>query len=336
MADIQYNQELYLRKSQLVLIDGGEGLSAGFEDGLDLSEMHFTFNIQAASEESPSTAAIRVYNLSKETVDKILGKAGGVEYSRVVLNAGYQQANYGVIFDGTIKQFRRGKENATDTFLDILAADGDVEYNFGTVKATLESGATTNQVIDTVSSQMGLEKGYIPPPSGGILPRGKVLWGMGRAIMRQVSNTQQWAWSIQNGQVQMVPLDSYLPGEAVVVTRDTGMVGFPEQTDEGIKVRTLLNPKLVVSGLLKIDNASINVTLAQNSEALRGANGEVVGQLPYNQYAGIQQFADISNDGIYFIYVVEHVGDTRGQAWYSDIICLAANQSGNSYTVEPY
>lgn len=316
-----YSGEKYLRKSSLVVIDG--------EKGLDLSEMHFIFQTQAASEESPNTLTVRIYNLSKDTVRKITGKDEGVEYSRVVLNAGYQHAEYGVIFDGTIKQYRIGRENATDTYLDILAADSDEAYNFGVVNKTLEAGATTQQIIDTAAQQMNINKGFAPQDAGGVLPRGKVLWGMGRDVLRNVANTQQWAWNLNNGEVVFIALDSYLPGEAVILNSATGMIGVPEQTDEGLKVRCLLNPKLVIGGLLKIDNESINKTVANNKQAIP------VGQLPYNQWAGLQLLADISNDGTYYTYVVEHTGDSRGQAWYSDIICLAANV-GKEITVEPY
>jgi hypothetical protein len=318
-------QLLYDRKATLVVVGG--------EKGLDLSQLHFTFNVNSSNEESPNTAEIRVFNLSMQTINKIIGKEGGVEYSRVVLNAGYQNAAFGVIFDGTIKQFRQGRLNATDTYLDILAASNDEEYNFGVVSATIQN-ATPSKIVKEVGKQMGLGVGYIPPNTGGILPRGKVLWGMGRAMIRSVAATQQWSWSLQDGKIQMVPLDSYLPGEAVVLNRDTGMIGIPEQTDQGIKVRSLLNPKLNIAGRLQINNADINKTLAQNSQALRNESGAEIGQLPYNQRAGLQLLANVSNDGLYFIYVVEHQGDTRGGPWYSDIVCLAIDAS--SKTVEPY
>lgn len=313
----------WMRKSSLV-IGNGSG------PGLDLSEFHFKFKITQSNEESPNTATIRVYNLSADTVKAITGKKDGVEYTRVILQGGYVNAAFGVIFDGTIIQFRKGRENATDTYLDILGAAGDIEYNFGMVKATLAAGASAKQVIATVAQQMGLPIGVTPPVSGGTLPRGKVLWGMGRNHLRNAANSRNWSWSIQDGKVQMIPLDSYLPGEAVVMNSSTGMIGLPEQTDEGVKVRCLLNPKLSIGGLVQIDNKSINQTQAQPSNAIPGG----VGQLPYNQWIAVQLLADVTSDGFYFVYVVEHTGDTRGRDWYSDLICLAVDRSSNS--VQPY
>lgn len=100
----------YKRKASLLLVDDDEVL--------DLSNLRFRFQVKAMDVESPNNAAIRVYNLSRDTLVKIRG-----EFSRVILQAGYDN-NFGVIFDGTIKQFRIGREGTTDTYLDILAADG--------------------------------------------------------------------------------------------------------------------------------------------------------------------------------------------------------------------
>ncbi len=309
-------QTSWLRKASLIVAIG--------EKGLDLSEMHFKFQILDSDEQSPNTANIRIYNLSDATVKSVQG-----EYTRVILNAGYQNGNYGVIFDGTIKQFRRGRENATDTYLDILASHGDIPYNFSVINSTLAASATSaSNILNTVGSGMGLPINNQLTSTGGVLPRGKVLWGMGRDIMRQATRNQGATWSIQNGVVQVIPLTGYLPTEAVVLTSNTGMIGLPEQTDEGIKVRSLLNPKLDIGGTVQIDNASINQTFAQGQNALS------VGQLPYNQYAGVQFLADVSNDGLYRLYVVEHTGDTRGQEWYSDLICLAIDQA--TKTVKAY
>ena len=46
----------------------------------------------------------------------------------------------------------------------------------------------------------------------------------------------------------MIPSGDIFPAEAVVLTAETGLVGAPEQTNDGIKVRCLLNPRLRIGG----------------------------------------------------------------------------------------
>lgn len=310
----------YLRKASLILVAG--------EKALDLSEFHFKFQSAQQDEESPNNCAIRVWNLSEDTVKQIKG-----EYSEVVLQAGYENADYGVIFKGTIKQYRIGRENdQVSNYLDLLAADGDTAYNFALVNASSAAGSTAGQRIAVSVSKMkayGVEQGkVIIPDTGGVLPRGKVLFGLARAIIRNEARNQGATWNIDNGKVNVVPLDGYLPGEAVVLTSETGLIGRPEQTEQGLRVTCLINPKIVVGGLVKIDNKSINQTLAAKGSEIPGA------QLIYNRYAGIQQFANIADDGIYRVYVVEYRGDTRGHEWYCELICLAVDPVTGK--VQPY
>lgn len=309
--------ELYLRKASLIVMQSNGEPFPG-DEGLDLSEMHFTFEVHQEDEESPNNARIRVYNLARETVARIQG-----EYVRVVLQAGYQNASYGVIFDGTIKQFGVGKENPKTTYLDLLAADGDLAYNFATINKSLAAGSTPEQRVKALIEAMapkGVTQGEVLiPGTGGVLPRGKVLFGMARAGLRAQTQNLGATWSIQNGKVNVIPLQEYLPGEAVVLTSATGLIGRPEQTQNGVRARCLINPRIGVGSLVRIDNASINKLYQQADFNIP------TGQLPYNRYAGVQMLADVTADGLYRVYVAEYQGDTRGKPWWMDLILLAVD-----------
>ncbi|MFX5522044.1 hypothetical protein ABTD78_22515, partial [Acinetobacter baumannii] len=82
-------------------------------------------------------------------------------------------------------------------------------------------------------------------------------FGMAREFMRWTARTCQTVWSIQDGKVIMVPETSYMPGEIPVITSETGMVGLPEQTQNGITIKMLLNPSVKIGRLIWIDNASV-------------------------------------------------------------------------------
>lgn len=293
------------RKASLTLVKG--------QQGLDLSDLHFRFKVAQQDVQSPNNAEIRVYNLLPNTVRQIRE-----EYSEVVVQAGYE-ASYGVIFRGTVKQFRVGRESATDSYLDILAADGDLLHNFATMNQTLAAGSSAQDRLRAFQAATAIQAQATGlSATGGILPRGKVLFGMWRDFLDSFAATQRSTWSVQDGKVQVIPLDGYLPGEAVVLTAATGLIGTPESTQEGVRIRCLLNPRLVPGGLVSVDNASINQTLAAPGNP---AN------IPFNQRTGFQNYADVAADGTYRVYVVEHTGDTRGQAWYSDLVGLTLNRS---------
>lgn len=297
----------YLRKASLVVSAGGQGL--------DLSALHFTFEIKQYDLQTPTTVRIRVYNLSDQgpnsSVDQIQK-----EFTRVTLQAGYQTGNYGLIFDGTIVQVRRGRENATDTYVDIIGAVGDEAANFAVVNTSLAAGKTFKDRADALTKAMGAQgvtPGYQADMPGGALPRGKVMYGMARDHFRDLAFSTDTKWSIQNGdKLQIIALNGYMPGDAVVLNSNTGMIGLPEQTQDGIKIRSLLNPQILIGGRVQIDNKSIQ-------QATLGLGVQATAQNAF--------IPSIADDGFYRVVVHEMRGDIRGNDWYSDMICIAMNQA---------
>lgn len=299
-ADLQY-----LRKCSLVV--------SGAAQGLDLSQMKIHFRTTQNDLNTPNHANIRVFNLSDDTARRVQK-----EYTDVTLQAGYETGAFGIIFKGTIKQVRRGRINATDTYLDILAADGDLAFTQGILNKTLAAGATAKDQMSVIAGGMKLPEGYVPDLPTGALSRGKVLFGMARDEATVVADTANADWSIQNGKLQVVDRKGYVPGEAVKITSSTGMVGLPEQTEEGIHVTCLLNPKIKIGSLVWLDNKSIQ-------EFFLG------GKLLYPDTGRLEDIPGfrprISDDGFYRVYVCEHEGDTRDNPWYSKLTCLSIDRS---------
>lgn len=294
----------YMRQASLIV-----GYNEASRGALELKEFRFRFGIHRGDIQTPNYADIRVYNLDETTIQSI-----EKEFTRIVVQGGYE-GQFGILFDGQIKQVRRGREDV-DTYIDITAADGDSAYNFAVTAISLAAGQTTpNDQISAILKGMaehGIQQGYAPEfKDGNALPRGKVMCGLSRDLMRNFCESTSTSWSIQDGKLEIIPLTSYKPGEAVVITAATGMVGLPQQTQNGISVKMLLNPNVKIGQLLKIDNASIQ----------RLRFGLTPGDV--YAYAAISQSAKTNDDGLYYVMVANHSGDTRGDEWYTDVICLA-------------
>jgi hypothetical protein len=302
--------------------------------------LRFKFQIEANDVETPNTARIRVYNPSSETVKLVIG-----EYNSVILNAGYP-GNVAQIFKGTIKQYVTGKERNVDNFLEIRAADGDLAYNFGIVNTSIKSGSTPNQRLNALVGAMsdaeaqaqsaivnGAQQQQIsvdPAASqylsgtGGILPRGKVMFGLARSFMADLSDTAVARWSIQNGVVTVIPLDGYLSATPIQINSATGMIGVPEATEQGITITCLLNPLMRIGRPVQLNNADVTATTIKEQF--------------FPSYTDYNLIATVGSatDGLYRPVVIEHVGDSRGQEWYTKLICLLIDPSNPSAPVAPY
>lgn len=290
---------LWGRKLSLIVGD-----DAG--DGLELNEMHIVFAVRHGIVSTPKNLVARIYNLSDSTAQRIKQ-----EFTRIVLQAGYEAGPYGPIFDGTIKQVRRGHENSTDSYVDIFAADADQAYNWATMNSTLAAGYTPRDQYAAIGQSTSIF-GVTRLPSSILLPttpapRGRVLWGMARDHAEDLANTHGMTWNMRDGGLYYDPVDPPAPDSAtaIVLNSNTGLVGFPEQTQDGIVARCLLRPDIHAGTIVHIDNKSV-------IEAAQPLNVQYVNTLP-----------SIAEDGFYRVIFRDNIGDTRGQPWYTEMVCQA-------------
>lgn len=313
---------LWLRRWSCILTSKTTGTGVQLTCERPGFDLRMTFQTSAVSDfkAGPPTAIVRVYNLSDQTAQNVIN-----EFDTLVLQAGYLNGPYGVIFKGDIKQFKRGKENATDSYLDIFAADMDFARLFATLNTTLAPGAANStQIAQTIVSALqakdpSVSLGYMNIPFGGIaVPRGKTLsgWAINEAMAQGTATGT--VWFVENGVVNIVPAGSYLPGQAVQINSGSGMIGQPEVTNNGILVTTLINPAIKQRSLIQINNADINQFFAPEGGPAAGV--QFPGYTP-------QFYARVTEDGIYVVLVREHIGDTRGNPWYSMLTCLAVDST---------
>ena len=92
-----------------------------------------------------------------------------------------------------------------------------------------------------------------------------------------------------------------------------------------MNVRALINPNIRVNGLIELDQASVYRTaLANNDIAMAGGritDQDINGNISVTGTTA--QPASIATDGVYIVRGIMYTGDTRGQAWYMDMMCEA-------------
>lgn len=299
----------YLRKVSLTV--------GSAEEAIDLSDVQFSFEVLRGDLQTPNSGSFRLYNLDKQTTDQL--RSG--EFTAIVFQAGYE-SNFGIIFKGTIKYVYFGHETAIDSYVDVVAADADEAYNYAIVNGSLAAGSTSQDHIDLAAKSMegfgvSFDTKTNPTINGNKLPRGKVFYGPARDVLRRTARDYRMTWSIQDSALNLVLQTSYRPGEPIVLTSATGMIGFPEQTVNGIKIRSLLNPAIKIGGRVQIDNDSVQ----RFRFGLSPTDVAAAGFIP-----------SIDFDGMYKVLFTTHHGDTRQTEFYTEILCLAVDPSA---TVPP-
>ncbi|WP_392738824.1 hypothetical protein AB3M75_05130 [Serratia ureilytica] len=267
------------------------------QESLTVDALRVTFEISKTLSSEPNPATISVYNLNASHRNAL---ASG-QFNRVSLAVGYEALR--VIYTGDIIAVQTRRSDV-DFLTEMECGDGQQDYTQARVSTTLRAGATDAEILSkTAESMRRTQQGVIDLPKDRTLPRGKVLTGNARDVLHKIARNHDADWSIQDGHLTVLPRDKVLAdNEGFVLSQETGMVGSPEKTSDGLKVTCLLNPTLRIGGLVRIRSI-----------------------LP-------------GFDGDYKITELTHAGDLLGDNWYTTVLCIggqfqkAENKNGQQNT----
>lgn len=285
---------LYGRRYR-VFVDIGRGKS------LDVSELRCKFSItKDMTSLAANQSTVMIYNLNPDD-ENLLIKEG----QRIIIEAGYEGSQYGMIFCGNIIQPLRSKENGVDYCLTLVSMDADRYATYGLIGVSLTAQQTARDAVDAVltKSSQQIGRGFLTQ-TGIRYPRGKVMFGMSRDYLSQIAKSENSAFYIEDGQVNIVSPPDVGKGEILSFNPQTGLINSPVQNNMGIQCSVLLNPQLKLNSLFHVDNTKIQNMQYTMGEAVRS----------------------LDKEGIYRVIKLTHHGDTRGNEWYTDV--GAISQSG--------
>lgn len=316
MIDLKSSPDVkWLRSCQVLVGKNGNG-DVDEKSGILIDGLRITFDITKTIYRTPNVATIKIYNLAGATEGRILR-----EFNDVILRGGYIGGGQkprtffrGNIVYGTA-YWDTGENPAR--ICEILAKDGDKDFRNATVNFTLAAGHTDADVIrEVVKVFEATTLGHVHGKNlSKKHARGRTYSTNARDVLDQIARDNKAEWSIQNGKLNMVPVDSTLPMEAFEISSETGLVGAPEVNDKGISMKMLYDP-LIVPGS--------KVWLRNNEVKTKQLKAAVTGQK--RKLKGPNVPARLDPDGIYKVYAEHVIGDTRGSDWHAELKAVGLDQ----------
>ncbi len=282
---------------------------------VDVSLLRCVFKVEAAIETQVAVCTLEVYNMNPTAEGDIIR-----EGFQVSIEGGYEEGQYGEIFSGDVVQVLRNREDGVDYKLEILALRGSSMFDLNYAKCSIAAGSKPRDVIDalTRNSRAPITIGEITPGlSDQALPRGKVLFGTPSEILRDlVIGNDAYYWAGNDGKLVVKKFSDEIPADQVLVlSPTTGLVGTPQYGDDGIHIKMLLDCRVKLFSLIKIDNEWIR-------KSLLNLNVNGTGN---NQLAQQSQFDE---DGEYQVSKLIHQGDTYGDTWTTEILGIGRHGRG--------
>ena len=281
----QTGQVLYGRKYRILI-------GVGNETALDVSQLWCTFNIIKTMNMQPGMSEVTIYNLNAETENAIIK-----EGMRVIVEAGYEGDQYGVIYNGEIVQPIRDKIDGTTYKLTLTAQDGDRFINAGFINFAQTRGLKPRQFIESCASNAKnpVELGSISDTlTNSQLTRGKSVFGLARDYLRQIARSEQANFYMEDGKINLIKMSDMPAGEVIDLSPQSGLIDVPAQNEFGITGKALLNPRIKTNTLVHIDNSIIRIQRRELGQILR----------------------TLDQDGLYRVIKCNYIGDTRGNEWY--------------------
>lgn len=279
-----------------------------------IKDVRISFSVTKSTTSTANKGNITIYNLSESSrsiletpkglIKFLPGLNGLADFSLGgVLEAGYAPQGLSgaagsalnsaksiigdnIIFSG---QFTKVKNSWTppEWVTTLEAGDAVLDLNQKIMNNSFPAGTPVESMVNTALASLGVSVGSKSPIVAGISKFGEVAAGPVKGFLDKLAKQFGFAWSIQNGavQIQTTPNTPVL-GQAVLVSADTGLIGSPMKTDKGVEFDMLLNSKI---------NPGTLVSLFGNP------------------------LEENSLSGLYIAKQVKHDGDTHGSKFNTNV-----------------
>lgn len=281
---------------------------------MDVSLLRCIFKTQVAQGTPVQVGTLVVYNMNVATEKEVI-----TEGFQISVEGGYEEAQYGHIYTGDIIQVIRNRENGIDYRLEILAVRSAKPFDSNHVRTSIAAGSRPRDVAKAVCKQADT-KLQVAEVSDKIsqqpLPRGKVIFGNVGKYLRDIAIANNaWFYENSDGNVELKSVnDEVADDEVLVLGPDTGLVGTPKYTDNGIQIKMLLEPRLKLNSMVHIDNSIIQrqlIPVDQNTGSISSKQ--------------TNQNSMFDKSGEYKVLSIAHSMDTHGDDWTTEVIGLSTN-----------
>ncbi|MGP1470061.1 MAG: hypothetical protein ACTTJE_00545 [Schwartzia sp. (in: firmicutes)] len=316
----QKTGRLYGRRWQVLIYkpayteneDGTKDRDPEHDIAMDVSRLRCVFKAQYSVDTAISLCTLTIYNMNAATEKEVIE-----EGFQIAIYGGYKEGQYGEIFIGDIVQVFRNREDGVDYRLEIIALKGAATLYQNFVKASVAANSLPRDVpknladnADTKFKVGETSDNFTAQP----LPRGKVLFGTPAKYLRNLCVDQDAIFREGDDEkLEVVKVDDEIPEDRVLVlTPKTGLVGTPVYGDDGIHIKMLLDARVKLRTLIKIDNEIIR-RQAMNFDPAGGSSSQMPQTLIFDK------------DGEYAAFSIVHSGDTYGDEWSTEIIGAGRN-----------
>lgn len=247
MEDFNY----FGRRMRVTAISDSDSLQWASERGPDgWSGLRMQFKADKTGRIAPNKARLTIFNMTRES------RAFIESANQIIVEAGYDE-QISTWFVGDVRDVQATRKGA-DVHTVIELGDGETRLTQSVSSVTFTPGATVNDILDRLESDLGIRVGVASFPETFAVTEPLSFFGRTQDILERFAE-YSGAWiSVQDGELQVTPRDGDTGESAVLLSSDTGMVGSPARKKRVWHVRSLLNPGLRPRRLVEVRSREVS------------------------------------------------------------------------------
>jgi len=290
--------ELFGRNVQVTVGDDSEAIKIG-------NDFKIAFNVQKLVSAKSSEGSVTIFNLSDENKESIRDKG-----KRVRIFAGYGN-EISLLHDGDVLHvFQIDEEQDKKT---VLHFGGNViNTTSANITVSYQNQISIKQIISDAlpSFNLSFNKNIVDKLPDASLPTFS-FHGKTADLMSKILEPINFQWFENNAEILLSKKNAEIEDDdrqdAFILNHNTGLIKTASQTDRGVNATCLLNPKLVIGSIVKIES-------------------DVVSNSAYNEYN--TQKPSKNTDGYYKIIQATYQGDNWDGNFEALLQCVPVGADG--------
>ena len=241
------------------------------EEEITIEDLFIKFEVKREATDKPASGETAIYNLneSNETRIREPGK-------RLRLLAGYG-SRLDLLADGEVLRVNRNREGLDRVTR--IEYRGNVSKLTGAVFSRPYMGTVSVRMIvrDAIDGIEGLSLGALDAVPEDATEMDFSFDGSVKKLLTQLLRPLGVEWYEDNRIIRFSRRGMSTDDRVVVISEGSGMIGSPTITESGIKVRTLLDPRLGLDSRIRVESTvrrSAASGDAANQRAVEEASGD--------------------------------------------------------------
>lgn len=203
-----------------------------------------------------SSGTFQLYNLSSDVQAKLWkDNFNQIKYITMSFFAGYGD-NMPLVFKGDILECYTYRESGgVDFITEIKSDDGSYLMQYGVSNATFAEGTKFENLLKSLLMETPQYKlGYITP-SIPPLKRDKTFIGQTMELLGKEYGGYQIF--VDRGELNILDKNDVIPGDILVITAESGLLGSPRRSEQFLQVQTLFEPQVKIAQAIELISDSL-------------------------------------------------------------------------------